>query len=750
MILPPVTLDSSSSHHCEASHRKEGASSFEDSCLPHKVDGKRKRGESRSKTKPDQTAVPEEVNMKKVNYRSNITGLVKLLKDTKFTSGQLKCLRKTLFWPLFDSLISNEIDLNHCMKYDDVISMDLSYGAKPTTGIIHRMCKDVNRLSAAKIREILREALKGTKKHDDEEVARLYWLCEHTTILQPRNPNAIPRCVKWDLTALHSNMKSITLVYGGELMASPTEAKMYRHTKLNVEPKPEILSTAVAKKDESNEDQSKDSQRSDDRDAFSVDAVDLNDVGHYINPSCSTPNAEKGIIIAQPTEPGIVEVLIKENQNAWALVQQWEAKYKQLEESWELRARVIAALEAKLFDQSGSSNVDMDMKTCMEWKDTEIQRLTKLVINLECEKTILQDLFYDQSVHIITQVEAQKAHDSLNKNHTAALEHIISPLSRVKRIKQKVRKEHRLDKFEYPNLPGQKKGKEGAEQQSHAVQIAQDLDKQPPKKQPTKSKKLTLNNKLKVWANMNKLNKQNVQNLHKNDGDELLVWRGDSKTKHVYFDDIIHLIKEESITNNVIDAYGEILLELQGLVNPSLEDSSFIFTSTCLKIIEQYPPHKRNKLIDVHIKEYQGQRFLIFPIHDNFHWTTVVYDVKENVWRHYNSLRPREGIHDPHIDKAQILRDYITALVHNIGPSSPLWTNLSSQNTSKTIISVDICPQQASNSVDCGPAVCYIMRAHVYREDIVASLDRFEWCQIRDSLVHLFLNHKKTVQCENL
>ncbi|CAL5386416.1 unnamed protein product [Camellia sinensis] len=141
--------------------------------------------------------------MKKVNYRSNITGLVKLLKDTKFTSGQLKCLRKTAFWPLFDSLISNEIDLNHCMKYDDVIvrivqtfkqssgrfyigdkniqsfrsdvslifgvdcstkSMDLSYGAKPTTGIIHRMCKDVSRLSAAKIREILREALKGTKK----------------------------------------------------------------------------------------------------------------------------------------------------------------------------------------------------------------------------------------------------------------------------------------------------------------------------------------------------------------------------------------------------------------------------------------------------------------------------------------------------------------------------------------------------------------------------------------------------------
>ncbi|GMP44114.1 hypothetical protein CsSME_00013197 [Camellia sinensis var. sinensis] len=208
--------------------------------------------------------------------------------------------------------------------------------------------------------------------------------------------------------------------------------------------------------------------------------------------------------------------------------------------------------------------MDMDMKNCMEWKDTEIQRLTKLVINLECEKTILQDLFDDQFVHIITQVEAQKAHDSLKKHPTAALEHIINPPSRVKRINQKVRKEHRLNEFEYPNLPGQKKGKEGAEEQSHAVQIVQDLDKHPQKKQPTKYKNLTLNNKLKVWANMSKLDKQKVQNLPKNGGDDLLVWRGDSKTKDVYFDDIIHIIKEESITNNVIDAYGEILFELQG------------------------------------------------------------------------------------------------------------------------------------------------------------------------------------------
>ncbi|GMQ10211.1 hypothetical protein CsSME_00053303 [Camellia sinensis var. sinensis] len=106
---------------------------FEHPSLPCRFDGKRKKGESRAKAKPDQTAVLEEVNMKKVNYLSNITGLVKLLKDTKFTSSQWKCLRKTPFWPLFDCLISNEVNLNHCMKYDDVI-VRIVQTFKPSSG----------------------------------------------------------------------------------------------------------------------------------------------------------------------------------------------------------------------------------------------------------------------------------------------------------------------------------------------------------------------------------------------------------------------------------------------------------------------------------------------------------------------------------------------------------------------------------------------------------------------------------------
>ncbi|KAL7175137.1 hypothetical protein ACSBR2_028858 [Camellia fascicularis] len=141
-----------------------------------------------------------------------MTGLVKLMKSTKFTQTQLGCLQQTPFWHLLDALRNSEIDLDKCMKYDDVVvhvlqmykaskdafyirekkmniydndiklifgvdcgikSMDISYGAKPKTGIINKRCKNVSRLTSKWIRTLLIEALKGKKKGDSEEVARL-------------------------------------------------------------------------------------------------------------------------------------------------------------------------------------------------------------------------------------------------------------------------------------------------------------------------------------------------------------------------------------------------------------------------------------------------------------------------------------------------------------------------------------------------------------------------------------------------
>ncbi|KAL7180457.1 hypothetical protein ACSBR1_043624 [Camellia fascicularis] len=77
--------------------------------------------------------------------------------------------------------------------------------------------------------------------------------------------------------------------------------------------------------------------------------------------------------------------------------------------------------------------MNTEIKKCLEQKDEEIKRLTQLVIDLEYEKTILQDPYNDQSVHIVTQAE-------VHKQPPIPMQHNFSPPSRVKRIKEKDRK----------------------------------------------------------------------------------------------------------------------------------------------------------------------------------------------------------------------------------------------------------------------------------------------------------------------
>ncbi|CAL5398964.1 unnamed protein product [Camellia sinensis] len=596
--------------------------------VAHKKTRKRKRDKSHVKEETLKTNTCTNVDMRHVNYRSNMTGLVKLMKTTKFTEAQLRCLRQTPFWNLFDALRNNQIDLDKCMKYDDVVvhvlqmyqasedafyigqkkmkihnsdiklifgvdcgskPMDISYGAKPKTGIVNRRCKNVSRLTSKWIQTLLTEALKGKKKDDNEEVARLVcmyacqklffstigetigwgyyahmvplesmqeydWAKQIRTMLtssisqNDKNPTKVTGCVMllMDLTALQKKMKTISLadlgfneVNAGELFAIPTELQKFKRKTLKVEP--EIYEPGRTSPNLSN---IKGEQHSGSNSHFSGDRVDLKDSDEDIHIPFSSQHYDRAIVIPDTNQPDIID-------------------YKHLQFSWELRARVIADLEHRLFNQSSPPNVNIEMKKCMEQKDKEIKRLTQLVIDLECDKTILQDLYDDQSVHIVTQAMSERQPPS-------PMQHNISPPSRVKRIKEKDRKEHRLPDFQYPDLPGQK--------QPHPIEMVEDVEKCPPAKQP---KKLSFTNKFKVWAKMSKHDKQKVQALQKNGGDELLVWKGDSKATHVYFDDIVNLIKEESIHSNLIDAYAELLHEQQEVVNPTSDEASLIFTSMC-------------------------------------------------------------------------------------------------------------------------------------------------------------------------
>ncbi|GMP38784.1 hypothetical protein CsSME_00009912 [Camellia sinensis var. sinensis] len=128
----------------------------------------------------------------------------------------------------------------------------------------------------------------------------MYWLCEHTTILQPHKPNVIPHCVKWDLTALQKKMKTTSLadigfneVNAGELFATPIELQKFRRITLKVEPK--IYEPATTSPNLSN---IKEEQHNGNNSQFSGDGVELNDSNEDILIHFSNPHDERAIVIA--------------------------------------------------------------------------------------------------------------------------------------------------------------------------------------------------------------------------------------------------------------------------------------------------------------------------------------------------------------------------------------------------------------------------------------------------------------------
>ncbi|GMP74924.1 hypothetical protein CsSME_00032175 [Camellia sinensis var. sinensis] len=161
----------------------------------------------------------------------------------------------------------------------------------------------------------------------------MYWLCEHTTILQPHKPNVFPRCVKWDLTALQKKMRTTSLadlgfneVNVGELFTIPTKLQKFKRKTLKVEPK--IYEPATTSPNLSD---MKEEQHNGSNFHFSGDGMELKDSDEDIHIPFSSPHDDRAIVIPNTKQPNFIDVLIKENRKAWGVIRQWEAKYKHLQ-----------------------------------------------------------------------------------------------------------------------------------------------------------------------------------------------------------------------------------------------------------------------------------------------------------------------------------------------------------------------------------------------------------------------------------
>ncbi|GMP61455.1 hypothetical protein CsSME_00023914 [Camellia sinensis var. sinensis] len=152
----------------------------------------------------------------------------------------------------------------------------------------------------------------------------MYWFCEHTTILQPHKPNAFPRCVKWDLTALQKKMKTTSLadlgfneVNAGELFTIPTELQKFKGKTLKVEP--EIYEPTTTSP---NLFDIKEEQHNGSNSHFSGDGVELKDSNEDIHIPFSSLHDDRAIVIPNTNQPDFIDVRIKENWKAWGVIRQ--------------------------------------------------------------------------------------------------------------------------------------------------------------------------------------------------------------------------------------------------------------------------------------------------------------------------------------------------------------------------------------------------------------------------------------------
>lgn len=80
---------------------------------------------------------------------------------------------------------------------------------------------------------------------------------------------------------------------------------------------------------------------------------------------------------------------------------------------------------------------------------------------------------------------------------------------------------------------------------------------------------------------------------------------------------------------------------------------SYIFSTLINTPLQNQDQALREKMMDNHFSEAMKNRYIHFPINHDNHWTIVVFDNADGIWRHYDSLRPVKDCHNKHFEIAK-------------------------------------------------------------------------------------------------
>ncbi|GMP48230.1 hypothetical protein CsSME_00015653 [Camellia sinensis var. sinensis] len=206
----------------------------------------------------------------RLNFRSNVAGIIKLVYAVNLREVHLAYLRRTSFWIMIDAILMNQIDHTEFRKGDDLIVrilrsysvregkfvlggravdltdedmkllfglqggnafLDLTPRPRPASDFVQRRCPGTSRITAKLVKDLLMEASVGDTPNDHEDTAKFicldfhrtpekvtgcvvaltFWLCEHTNIVKPKYGHRFPRFLRWDVGELLSTSQGLKL-----------------------------------------------------------------------------------------------------------------------------------------------------------------------------------------------------------------------------------------------------------------------------------------------------------------------------------------------------------------------------------------------------------------------------------------------------------------------------------------------------------------------------------------------------------
>ncbi|CAL5363733.1 unnamed protein product [Camellia sinensis] len=604
----------------------------------------------------------------------------------------------------------------------------------------------------------------------------LYWYCEHSKLLRPSNKEGFPRFMKWNLGKMYSKWKHISLAHFEKTVMRMTFSKKNIIQNQNHNQNKKNNKKKKKRKQKSQEEPESDEQeeKSDDEKNQVTDEEKTDE----------EETEEEEETETEEEEEEEEEEEQQQQQQEQQTNQQEEVNEQELTNQQEELQEKSDIFHAQGHDQPQTPTKEDDKDKIISAMRAQMQEMEqKFMAELRKKEDQLKEMSTKKTgsaqqrsmVKRIKQKSRKQAHDpdfeyqpmtkpkedARNKTQTAA--DVPKPTQGTDEEKEKkndnkkegANEAKQQQKEKMQEHIGQEKAvaaetnpKEHANQKKTKLQVLESDDDFQEESIPNKPLAISCRKTNKVWHSLSKKNQDQIQ-LINNTQSSACVWSGSEDENCVYFSDICRLTNKEPLYGNVIDAFSEKQLALQPTIKEFEKNDlvfasnpyagrSYVFSTLINTPLQNQDQALREKLMDNHFSEAMKNRYIHFSINHDNHWTIVVFDNADGIWRHYDSLRPAKDCHNKHFEIAKQIQQH--QLRWNKALLSKQGNMLSSQECETEIASIEECPQQTPHSNDCAIAVCNVINQYLNWQPVQKKLRPTEWVKFRAQIINQFLN----------